>query len=124
MNYTRELGQKRFVKLAELEKGQDVCSGKFLGFVTGKFGMEGQMELEDGALMCLPKAGHLNYLLETFAKEGENYRIVYDGKETIDNGKYAGTMGHRFKLFGADKEPEKDDDFPVESLEEDEFGGL
>ena len=119
MNYTRELGQKRFIKLAELEKGQDVAVGKFLGFVTGKFGQEGQMELEDGAIMCLPKAGHLNYLLEEFAKEGESYRIVYDGKETIENGKYAGTMGHRFKLFGAEsvaEEPEEED--------EDEFGDL
>ncbi len=123
MEYSRLLGQKRFVKLAELEKDQEIATGVFLGFVTGKFGQEGQMELEDGSLMTLPKAGHLNYLLETFAKEGESYRVLYDGKELIETGKYAGTKGHRFKLFGADK-AKKDEDFAPESLDEEDFSDL
>lgn len=62
-----------------------------------------------GEKVILNSAGHLNYLLDKEAKEGDYVRLTYLGKETLRDkktGKLSTKASHQFELEVADENPE------------------
>jgi hypothetical protein len=83
-----------------LTKG-DTIEGKYLGSPIGKtYGNPyHKIETTEGVI-ALPSAGQLNKMIANVA-EGADIKIVYNGKEKMGSGKFAGKEAHTFKLFAS-----------------------
>jgi len=102
----QELGAKtNYFKYSECKDGQTlVDKGVYLGQKQGKFGRQNNF-LVGGAKTVLNSAGHLNYKLDEFVKVGDTVTIIYDGKEKLEKGTFAGKECHQFKVMLHDEIP-------------------
>lgn len=115
-NFRSVGGQKKYFKYAECEQGQVLVEGKFVGAVPSRFqGNNYEFRPEQGPIVSLNHSGHLKYLIETYVKEGDLCRVIYDGKTTIEKGAMAGKEAHQFKVEVADSPEQMEMDFNQEN---------
>ncbi len=77
-------------------------SGTFEGsFTTKKFGTTYHKVQTSEGLIAVPGATQVNNLVKRVAL-GSEIQIVYNGKETIKKGNYAGKQAHSFNVAASD----------------------
>lgn len=115
-----EIGNTRYYKYKECEKGQVLVEGKFVRSFEGTYGT--QFEYHDeksGDIVVLNAAANLNHKMR-FADEGDLVRVIYDGTQKIKTGPMAGKFSHQFRV-AIDKEANEDKGAVKESkLDEDD----
>jgi|DEB0MinimDraft_10_1074344.scaffolds.fasta_scaffold06050_2 hypothetical protein len=98
-------GPRKYFKYNECEKGQLLVEGKYVGRSPNKFGKENfDFKPDNGPMVSLNHAGHLNYLIETYVREGDLVQVVYDGKSKLDKGTWKGKEVHQFQVNVAQTE--------------------
>jgi hypothetical protein len=87
-------------KAAVLSKGQSI-EGTYAGsYENKKFGNTVHKVRTAAGLVALPNATQLNNALKGIT-EGTKLVIVYNGKNQIKTGKFAGKEAHAFDVFAA-----------------------
>jgi hypothetical protein len=105
----RSVGQKQYFKLDSCEKGQVLVEeAKYLGSKENRM-YPGTVNFEFRELSGGPdkvlSGGHLKWLLEQNAKEGDICRVTYLGKDKLpETSKFAGRLSHQFDLQIAEDE--------------------
>ena len=99
-------GMKRYVKYAELKKGEVIVTGKYIGRTPNKFGKENYEFLPDdgGPITCLNHSGQLGYLIDSYLEEGDTCRVTYAGKNVLESGAFKGKEAHTFELETAEQD--------------------
>ena len=87
-------------KAAVLAKGQSI-EGTYQGFyVNKKFGNNVHKVKTAAGLVALPNATQLNNALKGVT-EGTKLVIIYNGKNAIKTGQFAGKQSHSFDVYAA-----------------------
>lgn len=117
--YQEIAGSKTYIKYKDCEAGDVLVEGKFRRDFQGRFGIQYEFEKDNGDIVVLNSAGHLNYKMD-FISEGMKVKIIYDGVSILENGPMKGKSAHQFKVFRdmSEGEIEDNDDFGF-----DEFDG-
>jgi len=79
-----------------------IVLGTYAGsFTTKKFGSVYHKVQTSEGLVAVPGSGQLNSLMKQVAV-GSEVQIVYNGKETIKKGNFAGKSAHSFSVAASD----------------------
>lgn len=99
------ISQPKYFKYPELNKGDVLIEeGIYLETKEGKFGPQHYFEeVKNGERKVLNSAGQLNYLVDSYLREGTKCKVVYDGKITLDKGAMKGKQSHQFLLYKDNK---------------------
>jgi len=103
MAYQEVSKQEKYYKYAECEEGQVlVDGGVYRGGREGKFGIQHVFKTEEEYIV-LNSSGHLNWLLENRCNVGDFCKIVYEGKDVLESGKFSGKEAHKFSILVDDE---------------------
>lgn len=100
-----ELGLPKYHKYSEKKAGEKLVDmGEFIGSTEGKFGAQHNfIEMKTGQQVVLNKAGGLDWQIEKGRiAEGGVYDVIYDGKDVLTKGTFAGKEAHKFKILRYD----------------------
>lgn len=91
---------RKYFKLNQCSPEDVLVEGAwYKGTIQSKFGINHLFRHEDSSETVLPSSGHLNYLLKDKVREGDFVRVVYNGKERLTKGTFAGTESHQFRVY-------------------------
>lgn len=80
----------------------DTIVGQYNGsFTTKKFGTTYHKVMTENGLVAIPGAGQINTLIKQ-VPVGAEVQVVYNGKEAIKKGQFAGKMAHSFSLSASE----------------------
>lgn len=98
-----------YFKYAELNPGDVLIEkGTYLETKEGKYGAQHYFEeTSNSERKVLNSSGQLNYLVDTYLKEGTVCKIVYKGKVLLSKGAMSGKEAHNFDLYVDDETVEK-----------------
>lgn len=97
--YQKVGGPKKFVKPKDCTKGEVIVEGKYIGRSYNKYGKENfDFKPEEGPIVSINHAGHLNYMIENYVVIGDSVRVTYAGKEALESGDYKGVESHQFEV--------------------------
>jgi hypothetical protein len=79
----------------QLKEGMSILGIYEGSFTTKKFGTTYHKVKTDKGLVAIPGSGQLNSLMKNVVR-GAEVQVVYEGKETIQKGNFAGKQAHKF----------------------------
>jgi hypothetical protein len=85
----------------QLVAGMTILGSYAGSFTTKKFGSVYHKVQTNEGLVAVPGSGQLNSLMKQVAV-GAEVQIVYNGKETIKKGNFAGKSAHSFSVAASD----------------------
>jgi hypothetical protein len=107
-------GSKKYFRYADCEDGEMLIeNGVYLGETEGRYGIQHEFRLQDGTVVVLNSAGHLNFQLQHYVKPGQACWVVYSGKGEVPSGPLKGKMFHRFDVQIDDGLPEVEESATV-----------
>lgn len=81
----------------------DTILGTYEGsFTTKKFGTTYHKVQTDSGLVAIPGAGQLNNAMAKVVK-GAEVQVIYNGKEVIKKGQFAGKAAHSFSVAASEQ---------------------
>ena len=78
MAFKKVGGPKKYIKYSEYKSGDVLVEGKYLGTVPNKYNADRpnfEFKTKDGVHVVLNTTGKLNYLIESYVKEGDDVQV-------------------------------------------------
>lgn len=106
-------GSVEFLRASELfsqteeglrDVGSPILEGTFIESMPNKYNaqkLDFKFEKEDGGLVILNGAGNLGHNMRLI-NIGDYVQVIYNGKQEIKKGNYAGTLAHNFEVLTAE----------------------
>ena len=84
--------------------GAPILEGTFVDSMPNKYNaqkLDFKFEKEDGTMIVLNGAGNLGHNMK-LVNVGDYVQVIYNGKQEIKKGNYAGTLAHNFEVLTAE----------------------
>lgn len=100
MAFEKVSNPNRYMKYRDLNPGDVMAEGVFLGLIDGKYGHQYEVREEGGVSAIVPKCGLLDhYYRKGKFREGDYVKIVFKGTETLAKGDFAGRDSNQVDVY-------------------------
>lgn len=91
--------ERQYVGYKDMAPNTVCVEGWYIGTSTSKYNHPvWHFRTAEGKAISLNSAGHLDYSMETHAKEGDYCKVTYLGKKLVTSGAMKGKEAYNFRL--------------------------